>query len=390
MAGTPEHARLGAALPVVVPLLGILAVLLAPTGLLAALGAVGSGDFQWSGAHLLFHGVDPYHVQLTGPGGRIILEQNPNYLPGLYVVLLPLGALPFAVARCAWAALNVLMCLASAVWLGRAVGLRGWGLAGLPALLACSAPFVMALYTGQQTSLVLFSSVLAYRSRSQVTQGLTLALAVTKYSFSPLALLLLARRRWWALVVLALVSLASVGVLSAWTRRNPVTVALEPLRVGRGMHRGATDAMSLSGMLLDAPRSPATYVVGLGTALLLFAVSRRVLALGDWVDALACASLISLMVFPHVIYDLCLLLPVLASALRLRGRGQAVVLVVVGYFWFNSVLGGFPLGPYSLGGVATNLLLLGAALASLVHAVHAPEGTDAQAPVARLQEPSAP
>ena len=55
---------------------------------------------------LFIHGHDPYNVWLQGNhGDQIILAQSPNYGHLLYIIMAPLGALPWHAARALWAAL---------------------------------------------------------------------------------------------------------------------------------------------------------------------------------------------------------------------------------------------------------------------------------------------
>ena len=78
---------------------------------------------------------------------RVHIDQLPNYLPLLYILLVPLGLLSFHTASSIWAVANIFMALASCALLGRAVGLAGWPLAGLTGLVLVSEPFSVALGT---------------------------------------------------------------------------------------------------------------------------------------------------------------------------------------------------------------------------------------------------
>ncbi len=84
-----------------------------------------SQDFQWSGTRMLLDRVDPWLDFLHGdPLHRILLLQIPNYLPVLYVLLVPFGLLPFTVAKAVWVVCNLCFAVASVVLAARFYGLR--------------------------------------------------------------------------------------------------------------------------------------------------------------------------------------------------------------------------------------------------------------------------
>ena len=77
----------------------------------------GSIDLPWSGAHLVTMHRDPWRTYLTGdPHHEIILAAHPEYLPELYMVLLPLGLTDFSTALRVWLCLNLGLSVAS-LWL---------------------------------------------------------------------------------------------------------------------------------------------------------------------------------------------------------------------------------------------------------------------------------
>jgi hypothetical protein len=84
---------------------------------------------------------------------------------------------------------------------------------------------------------------------------------------------------------------------------------------------------------------------------------------------LAAACLISLVTFPHLLYDYCVLLPVLVSALRMRGRTRVFVCAVVVFFWHSWLVGGLPFAPYHPVGVVVSFVLLTACVVLMARQV---------------------
>lgn len=333
--------------------------------------SVASNDFQWSGARLLLHGIDPYQALFAGHRSLFAMTQIPVYAPLLYVLLLPLAALPLALAQPVWAAINLVMFSASSVLVARAAGLRAIGTIVFTALFFCGEPYVVAEGSGQQTALALFCAVLAARLRTQAGAGAALGIMAVKYSFAPVAVLALLQRRWRVLVVALSLELGGLLVFTVVAGSGVISTATAPLRAAFVYQaRGAGAVMSLVRALGGESWLGMALGVTFGVVVTFYA--RRRLRGGDWLGGLACASLIALMVFPHLVYDYAFLLPVAAAALRLRVGPRAVVLGVVALIWYSWLVGHVPLKPYCLPGLVETLLLSLGALVVLVHARPSP------------------
>jgi hypothetical protein len=330
----------------------------------AALAPTAGQDFQWWGTHALLGGRDPYRLFLDGH--CCVLVQIPNYLHLLYFLLTPLGALPLATARAVWLGANVVMLGGAALLVGRRAGLRGWPLAAFAALLPCSQPFVNCLINGQQTGLVLLAAVLATWARSDLAAGAAWAVLLTKYSFAPVAFAAPLARRWRQVAVLSFVTVAALAAFCVVTGTAPWAALAEPLRVNRAMARGAGDVMTLASVHGVDRSSVACYALAAVVAAGLTWAGRRLLAGPERLAALACGSLVSLMVFPHLLYDYCLLLPVLAVGLRREGWRRVAIVVPVVALWHGAWLTAGWLRPYSPAAVTLTLALLAVAFTALV------------------------
>lgn len=320
---------------------GLVVVLCA---LAAGSAAVGVGnaldtsqDFQWSPARVLASGANPYAAALTG-SDQIILAQLPNYLHLLYLLLIPLGVLPFAVAKGIWAVMNLMMAVAVAMVVGRWLRLPGLQQTALVALLLIATPTRNVTSNGQQAMLILLCAVLAFRVARASGAGALLAVALTKYSFAPIALVGLLRGRWRAVLVSAAVSAGALVVFAVVSGGPLLEVAVQPLQVSqRSVGQGVADLMTIADYVVGAGAGSLVGYVAAAAGLLLFTlVAYRPIRDGDWVLALACASLISLLCFKHLIYDFVFLLPVLAVAWRSHGWARAVLAAIVAYFWYAS------------------------------------------------------
>ena len=316
---------------------------LALLGALACKGLVEGGyyafqfsqDFQWSPAVLLSEGRDAFAWYLNGNAdGRILMSQEPNYLHLIYVLLLPFAALPWPLAKMAWALCSAGMGVSGGYWLAREAGLRGWAALAALATFVAASPFAHALGAGQQSLLVLFALTWAWRTRASALGGAAFAVAACKYSFAPPALLwLLLERRWLALAAAALTGLAGLAAYAWLCGSNPLALLTEPLQVSAQATRiGLADVMSLA-RALQFSAGP-VYLAGLAVAGLGVALLWRRRRQLDDLTILALLCQLSLLALFHHLYDYVLLAPLFFRALSFPPMLRAVTLVYVGWFWF--------------------------------------------------------
>lgn len=313
-------------------------------------------DFQWSPAHLLAAHQNPWTTYLSGdPHHAILLNQVPNYLHLLYVLMLPLGYLPQLPARAIWALLNLAMVLGSCALLSRLYELpprRAWL---FTILVLTGTPFRVTLGNAQVTALVLLAFALWTVAQRAATRGALLGLAWVKYSVPPvLALFLLLRRQWKLLVVSALPLLGGWLFFVAWLHSPPLALAAEPFRCATSnVSPGLANVMAVTELTLrrlplfhpapdrlylahnSADPPWAAYLVALAVAL---GIAAWVARLARRVDARVCFALLlaaSLLCFKHQIYDFLLLALCLALALRAPAlRERDIVLALLFYFWY--------------------------------------------------------
>ena len=134
-------------------------------------------DFQWPGTHFILSGIDPWRAYLAG-SNQILTQSPPNYAHELYILLLPLGAMPYAFASRAWYALTVILSLA-AVWLvGQIYEMDRSRRLLLLLLLWGSLPFRNGLYAGQQAVLELVFFSLVFYLTGNLGRGIALGLSM--------------------------------------------------------------------------------------------------------------------------------------------------------------------------------------------------------------------
>ena len=305
-----------------------------------------SMDFQWSGAHLLLLHSDPWAIYLSNdPRHQILLNQIPNYLQELYILLLPFGLLPFAKARLLWGICNLFL-----------VFLIGWNVAHLCelgkrktwllfVLLLCGTPFRVTVGNGQSDAVVLAAIALWAIVRSQSGRGLLLGIAYGKYSFPPVLVIFLLMRRHWKLLIYSLLPpVMGFLLVKAWLPTSWRALALEPFLTAvhkNSVSSGWANIIALAqGLLLHLSHAPSwTRWLPYGLAVLLAcAIAGFFLKNAASLDGrilLACLLSASLVCFQHQIYDFLVLVFNLAIALKSKpGKARNAVFALTAYFWY--------------------------------------------------------
>ena len=300
-------------------------------------------DFQWSGANLLSQHEDPWKLYISHQDkGKIILGQQPNYLAELFVVLQPLGRMPFTLALRWWCGLNLIFTAFIIYILHKMFVLDRDHTLLVTLLLMASMPFRVTLHNGQHGLFVLLMLCITFYSRNVVAGGIALGLSYSKYSFSPLiVVMLLVKRRIGVLLISILPPL--LGLLIAWRMLGGdlTTLALEPFKVAKmAMGPGAADIMTPMERLLQTFGVSPDLKFSIPAVFGLIAVAVSAIWIGKYqlIDEkvqFAVALVLTLLCLKHVNYDfVVLIVPVAAAVMAPRSRAQTIVLLCGFHFWF--------------------------------------------------------
>ena len=348
-----------------------------------------SSDFQWSGAHLALHHIDPYRqFLLHDPQHLILLSQVPNYLHEIYLLLLPLGALSFDIAKPLWAILNLVFAVLSTLLLGHLYRLDRATTVLLTLLLFASTPFRIVLGNGQQSLLELLFFCLIFSASTWLGRGLSLGLSYFKYSFSPVVFLYFAFRGKYRTLAVSLIP-PLIGFFALWSlvHGRPLTLLTEPLAVNRsGVTSGLGDLMSLIFTATSQRFSPDTVRrLMYAPALLLaaacaFWLARRPSAPGLRRQDFAPIAVANLLLFTHLTYDFVFLVVPLAACLapscpavedvthdlRFFNARRAITLTIIALLWYAIRIAPSPNKPLPLFLLELTVFLLLATLLLLL------------------------
>ena len=356
-------------------------------GALAVVGAVSawagvhfsivrSQDFQWSGERLLLQHIDPWQTFLSGdPGHQLIGTQIPNYLPILYVLLVPIGLMGQHSANVTWGLLNLIFAVFSAVIAARFYALRGpfWTV-GIAAAMLAAAPTRNTISNGQQGLLVLalWTAALLFtpraaplshpKERPSIGGLLLLGISYLKYSFAPaIAVYLLLRdgiraglrMLLWTFVPAVLSTLAVfLWIHQPHDLHHLLEQFRSPLQVAASGYQptgdGGQTLMDYLQFLLDGGAVARARVTSINFAIAI-AITGGVLLLAlrhlrrtgqsdttqgfGWLVALT--ATMSFVLYKHHPYDeVVFLYPLCYLVRQWRRPAAALGLLLIGYNWF--------------------------------------------------------
>jgi hypothetical protein len=322
--------------------MGLLAI---PAGISLKAGIHGaissSRDFQWSGAGLLRHGIDPWKNALLGQSASAPHFSQPSALHMFYVLLLPLSRLSFQHAAEAWCLFNILLSIAAICLLRNLFKLSRFASIGILFLLWMSSPFRSTLRLGQTSIFELVLLCLVFCTTNSTIRGLALGFSFSEYSFAPVVLSFLWFKHNIRTLTIAVI-VAALAVALTWSMLGGsiVQVALEPFAVANLVPRSGiadlvTTIEAALARWLPAFRSGQTlaYAAGLmaSGAYGLF-LSRRRVSNAAYLTLISIASLFTI---KHPGHDYVFLLLPLCYAFSERGKSmRAIAVPIVAVFWF--------------------------------------------------------
>lgn len=312
----------------------------------AVRGALASGlDFQWSGAHLLAMGQDPWLTFLRGdPGHQIVPGQNPNYLAELYVLFYPLGMMSLSHALVCWCVVNLVLLACILFMVSRLFHIERGQTILLALLSISSTPFRAATMNGQATFFILFMLTGFYYFENLLVRGGALGLSYAKYSFSPLLVMVQALKgRFLLLIVSAVPPLCGLLIVKLILRESFSMLALEPLQTSRvAVAPGWGDLMTLLERLMQWAGAPARtmyaipVLAGLGTAIVAAVFIARIKNLKPSAE-FALILAFTLVCFQHLVYDyLVILVPLAALLASPKSRSRTIAFWCAAYIGFGT------------------------------------------------------
>jgi hypothetical protein len=308
---------------------------------------VGGMDLQWSGAHLLAQGQDPWKTFLEGdPLHQILLGQQPNYLAEYFLLLYPMGCMSLPHAVLCWCMVNLILLGCTLFLAGRMFQLSARATLLLTLLTISSTPFRVVMANGQASIFILFVLTVFYSSQSMFLRGLTLGLSYSKYSFTPLIVLVqLFKRRIAPLAISLVPPLLGILIAMAMLHESFPAVGIGPFLTARvAMGPGWADIMTLVEAILKSAGASSKLAFAIPAILGLCcafcaAVFLAKLKSIEVNTEFVLVLVFTLLCFKHLIYDfVVLLVPVAALIAKPLRRAHIITLACIGYFWYGETV----------------------------------------------------
>lgn len=221
-------------------------------------------DFRqfWQGANDVVNGVSPYPTAEMLDGAREKFDPEHiqedfrfPYPAGAAVALAPLGALSFEVAAAIWG-LVLIGSILGALWI---VGIRDWRVF---AVVITSHPVITSVRLGTFTPVLLLLAAVVWRWRDRpwIAGGALAGALSLKLFLWPLAVWLLATRRFAAAAIAA--GLAAVMTLGAW-----VAIGFEGMTLYPELLRKLREVVETTGLSLVALGDQTGMPIGLARGL---------------------------------------------------------------------------------------------------------------------------
>lgn len=306
------------------------------------IGSIAGGvDMQWSPSRLLLSRINPYQYYLEGNPGKKIIEccQTPNYLHLLYILMLPIGALTWKMAKIMMWIINAFLGISTVLFLGKKENIPLQNLVFILMCFLSSLAFRVCVANGQTPILILFFSMISFYCRSNITYFISTSIAIVKYSFAPPLLM----REYYKngikrVGIVAILSIVIILIFSFIVRGNPALIAFQPFIVSySAIGLGVGDIMSIVKFF-----SPAGWNFGLGYILSIsfslylmrfyFSNKKNDSIINDF----AYSSLVSLICFVHGVYDYVFLVPLIFAAYKFQKRNKIIIFCIIGWFWFGT------------------------------------------------------
>jgi hypothetical protein len=304
----------------------------------------GSQDFQWDAARLLLLGQNPYRAtleRLPVPTDRYMPDAlAANQFPSALVLLWPYAAMPWGVAKVAWALSNLLF-TGMLLYFGLRKFAPEMGLLGcvaIAAALLAGTPWRSLVGNGQHLlfSLAFFAwSVAAARDERHMRAGALLALSLLKYTTIVFLLPYFIYRRWFKPLVAAMVLHFAIHLgVAAYLGESPIALARQSVRVSMALQeQGYLDIAAI----LDR--------LGIGSAGAALAIALVLVGVATWLSIRAAAGndmlVVSVLAFVSTVavyhrpYDFVVLFfPLMYAAGRRSQAFTLLSLTCIGLSWY--------------------------------------------------------
>ena len=325
-------------------------------------------DLKYSGSKLFLNGENIYKIYLDDPSDqRILGSQYPNYSIASIYFHLPLGFFSFDLAKIIWRIFSIILLAHTYIILSNSdleIKNQNFIIFFSMIILIISKPFNILINTGN-FSIVCFWAYIFFFIGKKYNIFISLLISSIKYSFAPILIFYAFYKKNFLQIFF--VFLFTIFLLFHFSYKfdySFIKLIIAPLQIGAlSTASGFLDFQTLLG---NHPNNEILrYILIFLLSFSFFYFTLKKTNRSSLFD-LSIVSLLTILFFKHLYYDVIFLLPTLIYSFKIKSKYKYTLILVIFYYWFVAYLDIFEFFKYWKTFILFNNILLVVCLSILI------------------------
>ena len=325
-------------------------------------------DLKYSGSKLFLNGENIYKIYLDDPSDqRILGSQYPNYSITSIYFHLPLGFFSFDLAKIIWRIFSIILLAHTYIILSNSdleIKNQNFIIFFSMIILIISKPFNILINTGN-FSIVCFWAYIFFFIGKKYNIFISLLISSIKYSFAPILIFyVFYKKNFLQIFFVFLFTIFLLFHFSYNFDYSFIKLIIAPLQIGAlSTASGFLDFQTLLGNHPNNEILRYTLIFLLSFSFFYFILKKtNRSSLFD----LSIVSLLTILFFKHLYYDVIFLLPTLIYSFKIKSKYKYTLILVIFYYWFVAYLDIFEFFKYWKTFILFNNILLVVCLSILI------------------------
>ena len=325
-------------------------------------------DLKYSGSKLFLNDENIYKIYFDDPSDqRILGSQYPNYSIASIYFHLPLGFFSFDLAKIIWRIFSIILLAHTYIILSNSdleIKNQNFIIFFSMIILIISKPFNVLINTGN-FSIVCFWAYIFFFIGKKYNIFISLLISSIKYSFAPILIFYsFYKKNFLKIFFVFLFTIFLLFHFSYKFDYDFIKLIIAPLQIGAlSTASGFLDFQTLLGNHPNNEILRYTLIFLLSFSFFYFILKKtNRSSLFD----LSIVSLLTILFFKHLYYDVIFLLPTLIYSFKIKSKYKYTLILVIFYYWFVAYLDIFEFFKYWKTFILFNNILLVACLNILI------------------------
>lgn len=290
-------------------------------------------DMPWSPSNLYLQNIDVFKIYFSHLKNiKIHCSNYPAYSILNIFFFLPIGYFELTVAKKIWLCINLIFLfhIYIIIYKKKIINKNIYNFLFLFFLF--SKPTITTLSIGQMSVMILWAFVIFfYLQNKKILSSAAYLIIGLKYSFFPIVFYYsLFSKLFKRIILITLINILAVIIYTYKFETSVISTLINPLTVGSEGGGGGGDLMSVLG---NHPIFPINYIIIIGASFFYFYIFFYKTHRNNE-NNLICASLITITIFRHHIYDTIFLFPLLIYLIKSKNNWRYLCVIIIFYFWF--------------------------------------------------------